>query len=146
MTIDSRDSNRPVYSLFARLLALHAAGDEGMQVMAGRPYDLSCDTLFAEASSDILLSIANSAHTLKRALHLGTAAVGACMALAAPDVTDSDQYCPVTVEAIGWLLAELADLGAVCHHFEVTANRIVRERDGADRTHFMPRSSRKAKT
>lgn len=117
------ESRRPVYSLFSQLLAFVSQDKMAETTKAGIPYDLSCDALFENADSLILLSIACSAHTLQRTLHLGTAATGVCMALASPEVMDNDQCSPATVEAIGWLLAELADLAAICHHLEATANR-----------------------
>jgi len=53
--------------------------------------------------------------------------VATCLALAAPDAPDSDQCSANTVEAVGWALAEMADMAAICHHLEVTARRVVCE-------------------
>jgi hypothetical protein len=83
--------------------------------------------IFEQADAGQLNGIAASANTLQRTLHLGTAAIARCLALAAPDAMDSDQCSAETVEAIGWLLAELSDFAAICHHFEATAQRVVRE-------------------
>lgn len=125
------ESKRPVYSLFSQLLAFRAQGGITEITISGIPYNLSCDALFEQTDRQVLLSIACSAHTLQRTLHLGTAAVGICMALASPEAMDGDQCSPATVEAIGWLLAELADLTAVCHHLEATANRTLLAREPA---------------
>lgn len=123
------ESRRPVYSLFSRLLAFASHDEMAEMTIAGIPYDLSCDALFENADRQVLLSIACSAHTLQRTLHLGTAAMGTCTALASPEAMDGDQCSPATVEAIGWLLAELADLMAICHHLEASANRTLLARE-----------------
>ena len=72
-----------------------------------------------------MASIAESANTSQRTLHLGTEAVARCLALAAPDATDSDQCSANTFEAVGWVLADMADMSAICRHLEVTVRRVV---------------------
>jgi hypothetical protein len=109
------NSKRPMYRLFESLASLYTAS--GGSSLTGMEQ-------FDQADSQVLIGIAASANTLQRTIHLGTAAIGRCLALSAPDAMDSDQCSPETVEAIGWLLAEMADLAAICHHFEVTARRV----------------------
>jgi hypothetical protein len=122
MTVDASllavNSKRPVYRLFDLLLSL--SGTDGTST-------LMTLEIFEKTDGQRLIGIAATANTLQRTVHLGTAAIARCLALAAPDATDSDQCSPDTVEAIGWLLAELADLAAICHHLETTARRVERE-------------------
>jgi len=109
---------RPVYGLFDALIRLRHGSGNSSQMATG---------LFENEDACVLASIAESAYTLQRRLHLGTAVIARCLALAAPDVPDSDQCSANTVEAVGWALAEMADMAAICHHLEVTARRVVRE-------------------
>jgi len=115
-TLLTSDCTRPVYRMFQALLEREGMPDTNVLMAA---------TLFEHSDTASLNCIAANANTLQRTLHLGTAAVARCLALAAPDAMDSNQCGAETVEAIGWLLAELSDLGALCHHFEATANRIL---------------------
>jgi hypothetical protein len=111
--------NRPVYRLFDCLAKLSAGSDPEFDAFAVN---------FTRQSPELLDALAASTGILQRTIHLGTAAIGRCLALAAPEATDHDQCSPETVEAIGWLIAEMADLAAVCHHFEVTARRVSEKR------------------
>lgn len=125
----SESQNRPMYSLFSQLLATCT----GMPNQLPRPSQATPDlpdyTTLNLADDATLMSIAQCANTLQRTLHLGTSAVGSCLALAAPDALDGEQCGSATVEAIGWLFAELGDLSAISHHIEATANRLLLSRD-----------------
>ncbi len=115
-------SYRPLHGLFSELLG---AFRTQAPLSATPPYSSVNLAILEDASDQVLERLTKHANNVQRTLHLGTSAVGTCMALAAPEAMDSQQCSPATVEAIGWLLAELADLSSICHHFEATASRIL---------------------
>jgi hypothetical protein len=111
-------TKRPVHTLLHCLLSLHATSKQS---------SLDAHSLFAQADDALLDQIAASADVLQRAIHIGTAAIGRCLALSADGLdtlrTDADN-----AEALGWFVAEISELGALSHQFEVAARRILRER------------------
>lgn len=111
------DQSRPVYRLASALVMLSAGSREA---------SLMSLEMFNDADSSTLAVIADSAGTLQRTLHIGMAGIGRCLAYAAPDAIDSSQCSENTIEAVGWLLAEIADMAAICHHLEVTARRVLK--------------------
>lgn len=60
---------------------------------------------------DLLLRTAEAADNIARCLHLGTGAIGQLMAYAAPELEDGTVSSD-SVEALGWLLSLLGELGA----------------------------------
>jgi hypothetical protein len=62
------------------------------------------------SSPSVVLEIAERAETSVKAINLGIAAVGNLWALAAEDIDDGT-VAMGTVEALGWLLCELGELG-----------------------------------
>ena len=125
----SEIQTRPMYSLFTQLLVA-CSGSQNPPPKASNATDSWPDcAALTLADNATLANIAQCANTLQRTLHLGTSAIGSCLALAAPDALDGEQCGPATVEAIGWLFAELGDLSAISHHIEATANRLLLSRD-----------------
>ena len=60
---------------------------------------------------DLLVRIGENADTAVGAIQLGIAAIGRILAFAAPEVEDGTVSSD-TVEALGWLLAEMGELAA----------------------------------
>jgi hypothetical protein len=72
------------------------------------------DIDYATADPDLLVDIARQADTTLRTVHLGTAAIGELLAHASPEI-GTGEFPANTIEAIGWLLAELGDVAATAH-------------------------------
>jgi hypothetical protein len=72
------------------------------------------DIDYAGSDPDVLLDIARQADTTVRTVHLGTAAIGELLAHASPEI-GTGEFPANSIEAIGWLLAELGDLAATAH-------------------------------
>ncbi|MDO8729514.1 MAG: hypothetical protein Q7K26_06595 [bacterium] len=125
----SEVQTRPMYSLFTQLLAACSGSPNPPEKASQATHDLPDCAALNNADDTTLVNIAQCANTLQRTLYLGTSAIGSCLALAAPDALDGEQCGPATVEAIGWLFAELGDLSAISHHIEATANRLLLSRD-----------------
>lgn len=68
---------------------------------------------FAATSPEELEKLADAAETTTRMLNAGTMAIGHLLAHSAVPVEAGDIAAP-TLEAAGWLLAELADAAAAC--------------------------------
>ena len=66
---------------------------------------------FVSADANLLLQTAEAADTIARSLHLGTSAIGQLMAHSAPELEDGT-ISSDSVEALGWLLSTLGELGA----------------------------------
>lgn len=66
---------------------------------------------YTRADLALLLQTAEAADTLTRSLHLGTSAIGQLMAHAAPELEDGTVSSDA-VEALGWLLSALGEMGA----------------------------------
>lgn len=66
---------------------------------------------YASADPILLRHLAEAAETIARSLHLGTGAIGQLMAYSAPELEDST-ISSDSVEALGWLLSTLGELGA----------------------------------
>jgi hypothetical protein len=62
----------------------------------------------------LLENISETAELAMRTAQLGIRAAGELVALSAPD-TAAEDWPSSTLEAIGWLIAELSDMAAVCH-------------------------------
>jgi hypothetical protein len=61
----------------------------------------------------LLVQIFEAAEVLQRVIALGTSAVGQLMAYASVDI-DTGEFSQESVEALGWLLAELGSGAAAC--------------------------------
>jgi len=68
---------------------------------------------FAASDPAVLVKIADDAETAAGVISLGVAAIGNLIAYTAPEVEDGTVSSD-TVEALGWLLAELGELAARC--------------------------------
>ena len=68
---------------------------------------------FDASDTTVLLSLAEGAELLQRILQLGISAVGQLLAHASVQV-EVGEFDQDTVEALGWLLAELGDAAAAC--------------------------------
>ncbi len=69
---------------------------------------------YAGADPDLLVDIARHADTTLRTVHLGTAAIGELLVAVSPEA-GTGEFPANSIEAIGWLLAELGDLAATAH-------------------------------
>lgn len=58
-----------------------------------------------------LLAAGQNAESIARALHMGIGAIGQLLATSAPQIDDGSVGSDA-IEALGWLMAELGDLGA----------------------------------
>ena len=58
-----------------------------------------------------LLAAGQNAESIARALHMGMGAIGHLLATSAPQIEDGSVDSDA-IEALGWLMAELGDLGA----------------------------------
>ncbi|WP_162594488.1 hypothetical protein [Variovorax sp. PBL-E5] len=78
------------------------------------------------ASSPILVrEVADRAERAAQALNLGTAAIGAILPFAAPEIEDGT-VAMGTVEALGWLLSELGEMGATLLVLAAACRRVGR--------------------
>jgi hypothetical protein len=68
---------------------------------------------FTATPAVVLASIADKAQTTTAVIGLGLSAIGNLMACAAPEMEDGTISAD-TVEALGWLMAELGEMAAVC--------------------------------
>ena len=68
---------------------------------------------FDAASPALLVQLAESAEVLHNTFNLGVVAIGQLLADASPEIDDGT-VGQDTVEAIGWLLAELGTGSAIC--------------------------------
>jgi hypothetical protein len=65
------------------------------------------------SSPSLVLEIAEHAETSVKVINLGIAALGNVLPYAAPEIEDGT-IAMGTVEALGWLLAELSEVAASC--------------------------------
>jgi hypothetical protein len=65
------------------------------------------------SSPSLVLEIAHLAETSVKVINLGIAALGSVLPYAAPEIEDGT-VAMGTVEALGWLLAELSEVAASC--------------------------------
>ena len=68
---------------------------------------------FDASDATVLVNIAEAAELLQRILQLGVSAIGQLLAHASVQV-ETGELAQDTVEALGWLLAELGDAAAAC--------------------------------
>lgn len=74
----------------------------------------SCgDIDFASCPAALLASVAENAETTAALMGRGLSAVGCLMAYAAVEIEDGSISAD-SVEALGWLMAELGDIAAIC--------------------------------
>ena len=71
------------------------------------------DIDFASCPAALLASVAENAETTAALMGRGLSAVGCLMAYAAVEIEDGS-ISSDSVEALGWLMAELGDIAAVC--------------------------------
>lgn len=116
MRLPKDQAVRPMHNLMRLLPRLCAKSD-------GQPD-------FKNTSESVLSDIATNADACGKAIHLGLSAVGTLMAYAAPEIEDGT-ISSDTIEALGWLLAELGELGAVC---SVLSVKCARARDSSGST------------
>ena len=73
-----------------------------------------CEINYEAADADLLVDIARHAETTLRTVHLGTSAIGELLVHASPEI-GTGEFPANTIEALGWLLADLGDLAATAH-------------------------------
>lgn len=77
-----------------------------------------------------LVQIAEAAGLLQRVLQLGISAIGQLLAHASVQV-ETGELAQDTVEALGWLLAELGDAAAACVELAASCRRATEDFTGA---------------
>lgn len=92
---------------------------------------------YASADPDLLVDIARHADTTLRTVHLGTAAIGELLVSVSPEV-GTGEFPANTIEAIGWLLAELGDLAATAHHLVAGCQRYTSDYAPRRAKHILP--------
>jgi len=65
----------------------------------------------ARSDRAIVAAIGQNAESIVSALHMGVGAIGHLLATSAPQIDDGSVGSDA-IEALGWLMAELGDLGA----------------------------------
>ncbi|MBK7646687.1 MAG: hypothetical protein IPJ12_05885 [Betaproteobacteria bacterium] len=85
-----------------------------MLLMPHLPIRDKCEIDYEAADADLLVDIARHAETTLRTVHLGTSAIGELLVYASPEI-GTGEFPANTIEAIGWLLADLGDLAATAH-------------------------------
>lgn len=73
-----------------------------------------CEIDYEAADADLLVDIARHAETILRTVHKGTSAIGELLVYVSPEI-GTGEFPANTIEAIGWLLADLGDLAATAH-------------------------------
>ncbi len=66
---------------------------------------------YAKSDHAIVAATGQNAESIARALHMGMGAIGHLLATSAPQIEDGSVDSDA-IEALGWLMAELGDLGA----------------------------------
>ena len=97
--MDREQSQRPMRDLLQRLPRLPLKGAE--------------DIDFEAADAALLVSIADGAETTVNVLHHGVGAIGHLLAHSAVAIEDGSISADC-IESLGFLIAELGDLGAQC--------------------------------
>ena len=95
--LERREHERPLRELLVLLPRLTTDSSGGLDLLTSPP--------------DLLAQIADHAETTVQVLNLGLAAVGSILPFAAPEIEDGT-VAMGTVEALGWLLAELSSVSA----------------------------------
>jgi hypothetical protein len=83
-------------------------------LMPHLPIRGKCEIDYEAADADLLVDIAQQAETTLRTVHRGTSAIGELLVYVSPEV-ETGELPANTIEALGWLLAELGDLAATAH-------------------------------
>ena len=95
--LERQEHERPLRELLLRLPRLTTDSSGRLDLLASPP--------------DLLAEISDYAETTVQVLNLGLAAVGSILPFAAPEIEDGT--VPMgTVEALGWLIAELSSVSA----------------------------------
>ena len=85
---------------------------------------------FDASDADLLEQIAESAELLQRVFQLGISAVGQILAHASVQV-ETGEFDQESVEALGWLLAELGDVSAACTELSLPCRQATADFTGA---------------
>ena len=93
------EHERPLRDLLVRLPQLATDTSGRLDLLASSP--------------SLVLEIAEYAETSVKVINLGIAALGNVLPYAAPEIEDGT-IATGTVEALGWLLAELSEVAASC--------------------------------
>ena len=83
-------------------------------LMPHLPIRDGCEIDYEAADAPLLTEIARHAETTLRTVHLGTSALGELLVYASPEI-GTGEFPANTIEALGWLLADLGDLAATVH-------------------------------
>jgi hypothetical protein len=85
---------------------------------------------FDASDATVLVQLAEAAELLQRVLQLGISAIGQLLAHASVQV-ETGELAQDTVEALGWLLAELGDAAAACVELAVPCRHATADFTGA---------------
>ena len=88
---------RPMRDLLRQLPRLHTDGEGNID--------------YANSERAIVAATVQDAESIASALHMGMGAIGHLLATSAPQIEDGSVDSDA-IEALGWLMAELGDLGA----------------------------------
>jgi hypothetical protein len=83
-------------------------------LMPHLPIRSKCEIDYEAADAALLVDIARHAETTLRTVHMGTSAIGELLVYVSPEI-GTGEFPANTIEALGWLLAELGDLAATAH-------------------------------
>lgn len=81
---------------------------------------------FAATPKDTLRALAEQAEAAMRTATLGVAAMGQLVALCAADAEDGT-FGATAIENIGWLIAELGELAALCDYLAACSRKELTE-------------------
>ena len=86
------------------------------------PVTARSDIDYSAANPALLVQLANNAETAMRTIHLGMAAIGQLLARSAAEI-ECREMSGDSVEALGWLMAELGEFAAIVHCIAVACRR-----------------------
>ncbi len=81
---------------------------------------------FTNTPKDTLRELAEHAETAMRAAHNGTTAMATLLALCAADAEDGS-FGATAIESVGWLIAELSELAALCDYLAACSRKQLTE-------------------
>jgi hypothetical protein len=87
------------------------------------------DINYAKSDRAIVAAIGQNAESIASALHMGVGAIGHLLANSAPQIDDGSVGSDA-IEALGWLMAELGDLGAELAVMAIQCRRCMDQRPG----------------
>ena len=89
------------------------------------------------ASPALLKQLGANADLSMRTLHRGTAAIGRLLVAVSPEI-GTGEFSADAMESVGWLLSEIADLGATAQCLSVACHRYTADYDPATQKYITP--------